>query len=117
MTAVNPRLALAAAKYLCRHYSVGLLRMALDLLKDPELREVWRSLGIDPAQAQAGGPLLIKAVRVLQEHVEYLEQRGAARYVETAAKHSELMGTIWLPGVKVANWAAKPCTDQRQGTP
>jgi len=117
MTAVDPRLALAAAKYLCRYRSAGLLRMALDLLKDPELREVWRRLGVEPAQARAGGPLLFKAARVLQEHVEYLQQRGAARYIETVVKHSEVVGTIWLPGVKVVNWLGKPCTDQRRQTP
>jgi len=108
---VDPRLALAAARYLCRHRSVGLLRMTLDLLKEPNLREVWKGLGVDPAQALSGGPLLIKAMRILQEHVEYLEQKGVAKYVETVAKYFEVMRTVWLPGVKVANWTGKPCAD------
>ena len=110
MTAVNPRLALAVARYLCRHRSVGLLRMTLDLLKEPELREVWKKLGVDPAQALPGGPLLFKAARVVQEHVQYLEQRGVAEFVESAVfVFPNLMNVMRLPGINVANWTGKPC--------
>jgi len=110
MTAVNPRLALAVARYLCRHRSVGLLRMTLDLLKEPELREVWKKLGVDPAQALPGGPLLFKAARVVQEHVQYLEQRGVAEFVESAVfVFPNLMNVMRLPGINVVNWTGKPC--------
>jgi len=118
MTAVDPRLSLAAAKYLCRHRSAGLLHMTLDLLRDPELREVWRRLGVEPAQASPGGPLLFKAARVLQEHVEYLQQRGAAEFVETAVYvYPGLMEAARLPGIQVANWLGKPCAAPRRQTP
>ena len=110
MSGVDPRLALAVAKYLCRYRSVGLLRLALDLLKDPSLREVWQKLGVDPAQALSGGPLLFKAARIVREHVEYLEQRGVAEFVETAAyAFPNLVNVVYLPGVNVANWKGKPC--------
>jgi hypothetical protein len=113
MTAVDPRLALAAAKYLCRHHSVGLLRMTLDLLKEPELREVWPKLGVDPAQALPGGPLLFKAARVVQEHVAYLQQRGVAELIESAVYvFPNLMNVARLPGINVANWTGKLCAAQ-----
>jgi hypothetical protein len=118
MTAVNPRLALAIAKYLCRHRSVGYLRLALDLLKDPELREAWRELGVDSAKALAGGNLLLKAARIVAEHVEYLEYRGVAEFVWTVALRLEnLKEVVYLPGVNVANWKGKPCTAPRRQTP
>jgi len=107
---VDPRLALAIAKYLCRHKSVGLLRMTLDLLKEPGLREVWMKPGVDPAQALSGGPLLFKAMRIAQEHVEYLEQRGVTEFVETVAYvFPNLINVAYLPGINVANWKGKPC--------
>jgi hypothetical protein len=110
MMAVDPRLALAAAKYLCRHRSVGLLRMTLDLLRDPELRETWKKLGVDPAQAAAGGPLLFKAARIVMEHVEYLEYRGVAEFVGTVARAlPNLVNVAYLPGVNVANWKGRLC--------
>ncbi len=108
MTAVNPRLALAVAKYLCRHKSVGLLRLTIDLLKDPSLREVWSKLGVDPSAA--GGPLLFKAARIVMEHVEYLEYRGVAEFVGTVARVlPNLVNVVYLPGVNVANWKGRPC--------
>ncbi|MFZ8840565.1 MAG: hypothetical protein ACO2PM_16935 [Pyrobaculum sp.] len=94
MSGVDPRLALAAAKYLCHHRSVGLLRLTIDLLKDPELRETWKKLGVNPAQTLLGGPLLFKAAQIVQGHVQYLEYRGVAEFVKTA---------------NVANWKGKPC--------
>ncbi len=104
-------MALAVAKYLCRHRSVGLLRMTLDLLKDPELRGAWVKLGVDPSQALSGGPLLFKAARIVMEHVEYLEQRGAAEFVGTVARVlPNLVNVVYLPGVNVANWKGRPCT-------
>jgi len=110
MSVVDPRLALAVAKYLCRHRSVGLLRLALDLLKDPSLRETWLKLGIDPSQVAAGGPLLFKAARIVMEHVEYLEYRGVAEFVGTVARVlPNLVNVVYLPGVNVANWKGKPC--------
>jgi len=110
MSGVDPRLALAVAKYLCRHRSVGLLRMTLDLLKDPSLREAWLKLGVDPAQALPGGPLLFKAARIVMEHVEYLEYRGVAEFVGTVARRlPNLVNVVYLPGVNVANWKGRPC--------
>jgi hypothetical protein len=110
VTAVDPRLALAAAKYLCRHRSVGLLRLTIDLLRDPSLREVWAELGVDPAQAAAGGLLLFKAARVVQEHAAYLQQRGVAELVESAVYvFPNLTNVARLPGINVANWTGKPC--------
>jgi hypothetical protein len=110
MTDVDPRLALAIAKHLCRHRSVGLLRLALDLLKDPSLREVWLKLGVDPSQTLSGGPLLFKAARIVMEHVEYLEYRGVAEFVGTAARAlPNLVNVVYLPGVNVANWKGRPC--------
>ncbi len=111
MSGVDPRLALAIVKYLCLHRSVGLLRLALDLLKDPELREVWLKLGVDPSQAAAGGSLLFKAARIVMEHVEYLEQQGVAEFVGTVARVlPNLVNVVYLPGVNVANWKGRPCT-------
>jgi len=113
MSGVNPRLALAVAKYLCRHRSVGLLRLALDLLKDPSLREAWKELGVDPSQAAAGGPLLFKAARIVQEHAQYLEQRGVAEYVESAVyAYPGLKETARLPGIQIVNWKGRQCRDQ-----
>jgi hypothetical protein len=110
MTAVDPRLALAAARYLCRHRSVGYLRLTLDLLKEQGLRETWLKLGVDPAKALAGGNLLLKAARIVAEHVEYLEYRGVAEFVWTVALRFEnLKEVVYLPGVNVANWRGKPC--------
>ncbi len=108
MTAVDPRLALAVARYLCRHRSVGLLRLTIDLLKDPSLRGVWLKLGIDPAQS---GPPLFKAARIVQEHVQYLERRGVAEFVESAVyAFPNLTNVMRLPGINVANWKGRPCT-------
>ncbi len=107
---VDPRLALAVARYLCRHRSVGLLRLAVDLLKDPSLREVWLKLGIDPSQAAADGPLLFKAARIALEHVEYLEHRGVVEFVGTVARVlPNLVNVVYLPGVNVVNWKGRPC--------
>ena len=118
MTAVDPRLALAAAKHLCRRRSVGLLRLTLDLLKDPGLREVWLKLGVDPAQALLGGPLLFKAARIAQEHVQYLQQRGVAEFIESAVYiFPNLINAVRLPGIQVVNWRGKPCAAARRQGP
>jgi hypothetical protein len=110
MSGVDPRLALAVANYLCRHKSAGLLRLTLDLLKDPSLRGVWLKFGIDPSQAAAGGPPLFKAMRIVREHAEYLERQGVAELVETVAHvFPNLVNVVYLPGVNVANWRGKPC--------
>jgi hypothetical protein len=117
MTAVDPRLALAAANYLCRYKSVGLLRLTLDLLKEPELREAWQKLGVDPAQALSGGPLLFKAVRIAQDHVQYLQQWGVAEFIESVVfTCPELKEAARLPGINVANWKGKPCAAPRRQT-
>ncbi len=117
MTGIDPRLALAVAKYLCRHRSVGLLRLTIDLLKDSSLREVWLKLGVDPSQAATGGPLLFKAARIVREHVEYLEQQGVAEFVGTVARVlPNLVNVVYLPGVNVANWKGRPCTAPRRQT-
>ncbi len=107
---ISPRLALAIAEYLRRHKSVGLLRLTLDLLKEPELREAWRKLGVDPAQVRPGDPSLFKAVRIAREHVEYLQQYGVAEYIHTAVfTFGEPRELLFLPGIQVANWRGKPC--------
>jgi hypothetical protein len=107
---MSARLTLAIAEYLCRHRSAGLIRITLDLLKDPELREAWRKLGIDPAQVRPGDPLLFKAVKIVQEHVEYLQRYNVAEYIHSAVfTFGEPRELLFLPGIQVANWKGKPC--------
>ena len=107
---ISNKLALTVAKYLCRHRSVGLLRLTFDLLKDPELRETWRKYGVDPALIKPGDPLLFKAVRIVQEHVEYLQQRGAVEYIDSVVyAYGEPRELLFLPGIQVANWRGKTC--------
>jgi hypothetical protein len=108
---ISPELALAIAAHLCRHRSVGLLRLTIDLLRDPALRGAWRSAGVDPAQVGPGSPLLFKAVRVAQEHVLYLEQRGAVEYIASAVfTYGEpARELLYLPDIHVVNWKNSPC--------
>jgi len=107
---ISPRLALAVAEYLCHHRSVGLLRLTLDMLKDPKLHETWKRLGVDPSQIRPGDPLLFKAVRIIQEHVEYLEQHSVVRYIDSAVfTFGEPRELLFLPNIQVVNWVGKPC--------
>ena len=107
---ISPRLALAIAEYLCRYRSVGLIRMTLDLLRERELRDVWKRLGVDTAQMKPNSPLLFKAMRIVKEHVQYLEQLSVAEFVEsTVFTYPELKEAVYLPGIQVANWKGTPC--------
>jgi hypothetical protein len=108
------RLALAAAKYLCRWGSAGVVRMALDLLRDKSLAEVWAALGIDPR-----APDVPRAAAYVRACVQYLQQRGVAEYVDTVRRFYDWRGPkgegttdyIYLSGLDVANWKGKPCRE------
>jgi hypothetical protein len=115
MTAcADPRLALAAAKYLCRWGSAGVVRIALDLLRDRSLAEVWSALGIDPR-----APDVPRAAAHVRACVQYLQQRGVAEYVDAVRKFYDWRGQkgdgttdyIYLSGLDVANWRGKPCKE------
>jgi hypothetical protein len=89
------------------------------LLKDPELRDVWLKLGIDPAQVRPGSPLLFKTMRTVQDHVLYLEQRGVAEYVGSAVfTYGEpARELLYLPNIQVVNWKGKPCNSPTPTSP
>jgi hypothetical protein len=97
---VSYRLALAAARYLCRHLSVGLFRLVDDVIRDPSLLPVLAELGAAevvngvPAAPRPGTPGWWRAHSAVVDAVLYLEARGVAKY---------------LPDVGVVNWAGRPC--------
>jgi hypothetical protein len=97
---MNPRLALAAARYLCQHRSVGVYRLVDDLLKDSSLLSVFAELGAvevvggAPAAPRPGTPEWWRAYSAVRDAVLYLEARGVAKY---------------LPKLEVANWIGTPC--------
>jgi len=97
---MNFRLALAAARYLCQHRSVGLYRLVNDLLKDSGLLPVFAELGAvevvggAPAAPRPGAPEWWRAYGAVRGAVLYLEARGVAKY---------------LPKLEVVNWVGKPC--------
>jgi len=65
---------------------------------------------VETAQIRPGDPLLFKAVRIIREHVEYLQQRGAVRYIDSAVfTFGEPRELLYLPKIQVANWIGKPC--------
>ena len=94
------RLALAAARYLCQHRSVGLYRLVDDLLRDPDLLPVFAELGavevVDgaPTAPRPGTPGWWKAYSAVKDAVLYLEARGVVKY---------------LPRFEAVNWIGKPC--------
>ena len=94
------RLALAAARYLCQHRSVGMYRLVDDLLKDSSLLPVFAELGAvvvvggAPAAPRPGTPEWWKAYSAVKDAVLYLEARGVVKY---------------LPRFETVNWIGKPC--------
>ena len=97
---MTPRLALAAARHLCQHRSVGLYRLVDDLLRDSALLPVFAGLGAvevvggAPMAPRPGTPEWWRAYSAVKDAVLYLETRGVAKY---------------LSQLKVANWIGKPC--------
>jgi len=97
---MNFRLALAAARYLCYHHSVGMYRLVNDLLKDSSLLPVFAEAGAAevvggaPAAPRPGTARWWRAYDAVRDAVLYLETRGVAKY---------------LPKFEVVNWVAKPC--------
>ncbi|MCC6020952.1 MAG: hypothetical protein LM577_06270 [Thermoproteaceae archaeon] len=94
------RIALAVAKYLCRHLSAGIFRLVDDIVRDPSLLPVLAGLGAVetvggvPAAPRPGAPGWWRAHDAVLDAVLYLEARGVAKY---------------LPDVGVVNWAGRPC--------
>jgi hypothetical protein len=71
-----------------------------------------------PLSSRGGRPPLFKAMRIVREHAEYLEQQGVAEFVETVAHvFPNLVNVVYLPGVNVANWRGKPCAGLRPAAP
>ena len=97
---ISYRLALAAARYLCQHRSVGPYRLVDDLLRDPNLLPVFAEMGavevVDgaPAAPRPGTPEWWRAYSAVKDAVLYLEAKGVAKY---------------LPKLGVVNWIGKPC--------
>ena len=92
------RLVEAVAAYLCRHRSVGLLRLTLDLTRHrPELfaeigaAEVVRGVVSPPTP---GTETWWRAVAAVREAVYVLRERGLVQYVREA---------------EVVSWTGPPC--------
>ena len=98
---VSYRLALAAARYLCYHRSVGLYRLINDLLKDSSLLPVFAEVGAvevvggAPTAPRPGTAEWWRACGAVRDAVLYLEARGVAKY---------------LPKLEVVNWIGRPCS-------
>jgi hypothetical protein len=98
---VNPRLALATARYLCQRHSVGLYRLVDDLLRDASLLPVFAEIGAvevvggAPAAPRPGTPEWWRAYSAVKDAVLYLEARGVVKY---------------LSQLEVVNWIGKPCS-------
>jgi len=92
------RLVEAVAEYLCRHRSVGLLRLTLDLTRRrPDLfAEVGAVEVVKGAVAPPtpGTEAWWRAVAAVREAVYTLRERGLAQYVKEA---------------EVVNWVGPPC--------
>jgi len=97
---MNFRLALATARHLCQHRSVGLYRLVDDLLRDSSILPVFAEVGAvevvggAPAAPRPGTAEWWRAYGAVRDAVLYLETRGVAKY---------------LPKLEVVNWVAKPC--------
>jgi hypothetical protein len=92
------RLVEAVAEYLCRHRSVGLLRLALDLTRqrldifaEVGAVEVVKGVVAPPTPGTETWWIAVAAVR---EAVYALRERGLAQYVREA---------------EVVNWTGPPC--------
>jgi hypothetical protein len=89
------RLAEAVAEYLCRHRSVGLLRLTLDLtrrrLAEAGAVEVVKGVVAPPVPGTEAWWIAVAAVR---EAVYALRERGLVQYVWEA---------------EVVNWTGPPC--------
>ena len=100
ISAVSYRLALVAARYLCRRQSVGMYRLVDDLLKDSSLLPVFAELGAvevvggAPAAPRPGTPEWWRAYSAVKDAVLYLETRGVVKYFSQ---------------FEVVNWIGKPC--------
>jgi len=92
------RLVEAVAEYLCRHRSVGLLRLTLDLTRRrldlfAEVGAVEVAMGV-VAPPTPGTETWWIAVAAVREAVYTLRDRGLAQYVREA---------------EVVNWVGPPC--------
>ncbi len=98
---MNPRLALAVARYLCQRHSAGLYRLVDDLLRDPALLPVFAEMGAvevvggAPVAPRPGTLEWWRAYAAVKDAVLYLEARGVAKY---------------LSQLEVVNWIGKPCS-------
>jgi len=92
------RLIQAIAEYLCRHRSVGLLRLTLDLTR--RRLDLFAEIGAVEVVKGAVAPptpgtdAWWRAVAVVREAVYTLRERGLAQYVREA---------------EVVNWVGPPC--------
>jgi hypothetical protein len=97
---MNFRLALAAARYLCQHRSVGTYRLVDDLLRDPNLLPAFAEVGAvevvggAPMAPGPGTPEWWKAYSAVKDALLYLEARGVVKY---------------LPRFEAVNWIGRPC--------
>ena len=92
------RLIQAIAEYLCRHRSVGLLRLTLDLTR--RRLDLFAEIGAVEVVKGAVAPptpgtdAWWRAIAVVREAVYTLRERGLAQYVREA---------------EVVNWVGPPC--------
>jgi hypothetical protein len=97
---ISNRLALAVARYLCQHRSVGLYRLVDDLLRDSALLPAFAEVG---AVEVVGGAPTAPRPGTLEWWRAYSAVRDAALYLETR-------GVVkYLPKLEVVNWRGKPC--------
>jgi hypothetical protein len=98
---MNLRLALAAARHLCHHRSVGLFRLVDDMLRDPGLLPVFAEMGAvevvggAPMPPRPGTPEWWRAYSVVKDAVLYLEARGVVKY---------------LSQFETVSWIGRPCS-------
>jgi hypothetical protein len=92
------RLVETVAEYLCRHRSVGLLRLTLDLTR--RRLELFAEIGVVEVVRGAvvpstpGTDAWWRAVAAVREAIYALRERGLVQYVREA---------------EVANWTGPPC--------
>jgi hypothetical protein len=92
------RLIETIAKYLCRHRSVGLLRLTLDLTR--RRLDIFAEIGAAEVAKGAAAPptpgtdTWWRAVAAVREAVYALRERGLVQYVKEA---------------EVVNWTGPPC--------
>jgi len=88
----------AVTEYLCRHRSVGLLRLTLDLMR--RRLDIFAEIGVVEVVKGAVAPptpgtdTLWRAVAAVREAVYTLRERGLVQYVREA---------------EVVNWTGPPC--------